>query len=105
MVQDKVVTLVGFAIRAGKIIFGMDSILRNHKKKGLIIVCKSLSEGSRERLVKQVGNTKVVLSRVTPVSELTHREGCKVIAITDKQMAQAILDNMNGNYQVITEVK
>ena len=102
--QDKVVTLVGFAIKSGKVVFGMDAILRNSRRKGLIITDKTLSEGSRDKLVRQANGT-VVISRVTPVSEITHREGCKVIAITDKQMAQAILDNMNGNYQILTEVK
>lgn len=105
MAQDKVTALVGFAIKAGKIIFGTDAIERSHRKKGLIIACKTLSEGSLEKLVRQSGGTTVILSRVTPVSELTHKNGCKVIAVTDKQMSDAILKNINGNYQILTEVK
>ncbi len=105
MTNDKVVTLMGFAIRAGKVIFGTDAIERYHRRKQLILVDKSLSLNSREKLVRDNKSVPIVLSTSVTLADLTHRDGVKAIALTDKQMAQAILNNMNGSYQLITEVK
>ena len=96
---DKVVSILGFAIKAGKVLYGCDSIERYHKRKYLMILCGTLSDNSRDKIIRsQVGVPTVV------VKQTTHRSGCKAIAVIDKQMAQAMLDNMNGTYQRVTEV-
>ena len=105
MVTDKVETLIGFAIRAGKVVFGTDNIENYRKRKHLILICGTLSENSKSKVVRLAGNIPVVISRQRLLSEITHRDGCKALALTDKQMSQAILSNMNGNYQLVTEVK
>ncbi len=102
---DKVTNLLGFAIKAGKVLFGVDSIDRYHKKKHLIIMCSSLSENTQKKIVNTYQSIPVFLSRITKVEELTHRMGCKVIAVTDKQMATALIEKMNGSYQRVTEVR
>ena len=102
---DKVANLLGFAIKAGKVIFGSDSIERYHKKKHLIIMCTLLSENTQKKIVNAHQSVPVFLSRETKVEDLTHKAGCKVIAVTDKQMATALIDKMNGSYQRVTEVR
>ena len=105
MQKDKVESILGFAIKAGKVIFGADSIERYHKKKHLIIMCKTLATNTREKLLRTNPGVPAIVSHGIEVEELTHKLNCKVIAVTDKQMAQAILTNKNGTYQVVTEVK
>lgn len=101
---DKVVSILGFAIKAGKVLYGCDSIERYHKRKYLMILCGTLSDNSRDKIIRsQVGVPTVVVKQTT-VEEMTHHSGCKAIAVIDKQMAQAMLDNMNGTYQRVTEV-
>lgn len=101
---DKVVSILGFAMRAGKVLYGCDSIERYHKRKYLMILCGSLSENSREKIVRSLSGVPTVVVRQNTVADITHRPGCKAVAVTDKQMAQAMLDNMNGTYQRVTEV-
>lgn len=100
--HDKVETLIGFAIRAGKVIFGYDNIEGN-RKCALIIVCKNLSQNSKERVLRKAGKTPVIETQCT-LSEITHRNGCKAIALTDKQMAQAVKNCLNERYHLVTEV-
>lgn len=103
MTTDKVATLIGFAMRAGKVVFGTDNI-EVCRKKHLVIFDKTLSQSSQEKLIRIVGKTPILRSDVL-MKDVTHREGCKALAITDKQMAQAILNNKNGTYQQVTEVR
>ena len=104
MATDKLKTLVGFAMKAGKVVYGTDNIEYSRSKR-LIILCKTLSENSRKKVISQAGKTPILLSTATTVAEITYRDGCKAIAITDKQMSEAILKLKNGSYQLITEVR
>lgn len=105
MQKDKVESILGFAIKAGKVLFGADSIERYHKKKHLILMCNTVSENTREKLLRTNPGVPAIISRTAKVEDLTHRVNCKVVAVTDKQMAQAIITNKNGSYQFVTEVK
>ncbi len=101
---DKVVSILGFAMKSGKVLYGCDSIERYHKQKYLMILCDSLAENAREKILRSQVGVPTVIVRQTTVADITHRPGCKAVAITDKQMAQAMLNNMNGTYQHVTEV-
>ena len=102
---DKVETLLGFAMRAGKVVFGTDSIERYHKRMYLILMCGTLAENSRSKILNAYGKVPKVISRTAKLSDITHRQGVKALAVTDRQMAEAIINNMNGSYQLVTEVK
>ena len=104
MNSDKVGSLLGFAMKAGKTVFGSDMIERYRKKKYLLIVCRTLAEGSRKRLLAAVGKTPAIMNTERELGEIARREGLKAVLVTDRQMAQAMLDNMNGSYRLITEV-
>lgn len=105
MATDKVISLLGFAIKAGNVVFGSDSIERCRKKKFLILFCHTLSDGTKEKLLRDNKGIPAAISRTLTVGEITHRPGCKALAVTDRQMAAAIMDYMNGSYQLVTEVK
>ena len=105
MKTDKVVSLLGFAIKAGKTVFGTDSIERYRKKKHLIFICNTMSEGSKEKLIRANKGTPIVVCRDSSLEEITHRQGLKALALTDRQMAEALLNNINESYQLVTEVK
>ena len=64
-----------------------------------------LSQNTKEKIMRTNPAVPVIISRAVAVEELTHKANCKVIAITDNQMAQAILNNKNGTYQLVAEVK
>ena len=105
MATDKVETLLGFAIKSGNVVFGSDSIEHCRKRMYLIILCGTLAVNSREKLLRAYGGVPKVISGVLKLEDITHRIGVKALAVTDRQMAQAILNNMNGSYRLVTEVK
>ena len=96
MKTDKVISLLGFALKAGKTVFGIDSIERYRKKKYLIFICKSIRDNK---------DTPIIICRDSSLEEITHRQGLKALALTDRQMAEALLKNINESYQLVTEVK
>lgn len=104
-VNDKTAALIGFAIKAGKVVFGTDAVLRYRKKMPLIVLCYTLADNAVGKITRYAERSTVVVSEQNDVASLTHRQGCKAIAITDKQMSEAILKSMNGTYRLVTEVK
>lgn len=105
MTNDKTAALIGFAIRAGKVVFGTDAILRYRKKMPLIVIDKTLAANAADKITRYAERSVVAVSEMSEVASLTHREGCKAIAITDRQMSEAILKTMNGSYRLVTEVR
>ena len=104
--NDKVKTMLGFAIKAGKVLFGSDNILANAKRKYLIVVCKTLSENGLNRLINNAAATPILRNKHDPLSALVYKDNCKAIAVTDKQMATAVLNGYNNNdYELLSEGK
>lgn len=99
--QDKIATMLNFAIRAKKILYGADVITQS-KRKIVVLVCRTLSENSLKKFLKNNQKTLIVKTKAFDLIDLTHKSG-KVIAVTDKNMAYEIIKNINENYEVISE--
>lgn len=101
---DKIETLIGFAIRANKIIYGIDNIEILRKKRYLIVVCNSLSERTLKRVMSAAQERKIPVIRVKHklLEDVVHKTQCKVIAVKDNQMSTAIMKYINENYEVLT---
>lgn len=87
--------LLGFAIKANKIVYGTDNVII--KKVKLILISDTLSKTT----IKKIYNNKkeIPIYSVKNFDELLlGRPGCKVIGITDSQMATAMENNLDSNY-------
>ena len=105
---DKIESILGFAVRAGKIIYGFDNIELLRKKRYLIILDNSVSQRLQRHCTEfaKSRHLPLLLIKHKKIEDVVHKFKCKVIAITDKQMSQAIMQYINGNYEVLTsEVK
>ena len=98
--SDKIQTMLNFAIRASKTVFGVDNI-PSCKAKHVIIACSTLSENSLKQLLRDNKNTPIILSK-RPLEDIIHRGG-KAVAVKDKNMATEILKNINDDYELISE--
>lgn len=104
--MDKTVSLLGFAMKAGKITYGTDAIDRGVK---LLIVCKSASDNALKRARNRAKQMKVPLitSKTITLDEALHKENCKTIGVKG-EMAKAILkfieENKTEFYILDTEV-
>lgn len=97
--RGKAQTFIGFAMRTGKFKIGFNAVM-TLKRAYLIIVCKTASENSKkqaEKLAKRYGAPLIETVEKT-LEELTHRENAKVMAIAEKNLAKAIIDNSENQF-------
>ena len=100
MTPGKIASIVGFAVRAGKAVYGLDGIERAGARVRVIIRCRSLSEGSAGKLrAFAAGRGIPVIASARALSEIVHRDNCKAIGITDAQMSAAVLRYTDENFQ------
>lgn len=91
--MDRYQTYINFAIRSGVIIYGLDNILQSNKKIFLIIIDKTFNEKNRVKLdtLQKEKKCDVVVQNEDTLVDVVNKVGVKVIAITNKELAKAIL--------------
>ncbi len=89
---DKVKSYLGFAIRSGKIIFGVDKLLESKKRPQLILICSTQNEKVTNKVVRYAKNEKIPYIKLKDLvlGEIVSRDNCKVIGILDLNLAQAV---------------
>ncbi len=92
--MNKINSYVGFAIKARKILVGQSQIKQNKTKQiHCILVCSSASDNLKD-LAKNVAEkfgAEVII--VNDLEQITHKDGIKIIAITDESLGKAIIQN------------
>lgn len=113
--KDKVETYIGFAIKKGSVVFGVDNIVncltsRRRNRHGqifLVLATTSLSASSRDRLDRLIEasapsdetDTKRLLKNALHICTvedypILQLKNCKALAITDCELAKAIWNNL-----------
>lgn len=97
--KSKAATYIGFAVRAGKCRTGTNSIA-TLKRANLIIVCKSASENTVSQVEKIAKgfHCPMLKTKDKLLEEFIFKVGVKVIAITDKSLADAIISNFEEDF-------
>ena len=93
---------IGFAMRAGKFRIGSNAI-DTLKRAKLMIVCNSISENSLKSAKKQAEKfgCKLFMTGKDKLEDVTHKENAKVMAITDKELASAIINDKDKDFTEI----
>ncbi len=99
MERSKIETYVGFALRAGKCRCGTNSVA-TLKRAHVLLLCATASENTAKEAAKLARklNCRAVLCKGMTLEQLTHRENCKVAAITDRSLANAVLANLDEQF-------
>ena len=87
--NSKTETYIGFAIKKGSAVFGVDAIVRYRKKVYLLLYTESLSPNSLKAMESAAEKIGCKLMQI-PDYQLLKMRNCKAIAICDKQLADAI---------------
>lgn len=100
----KVESYIGFCLRARKIALGAGSIDILNKGVYLIIVCSTASENTFKLALKYKNrfNCPLVVCR-TGLENAVRKPSCKLAAIRDYQLADAIVKNVGEDYELYTE--
>lgn len=91
--NNKIETYIGFAIKKGSVVFGVDTIKYYRKKMYLLLYVESLSQNSLYVLKLTAERVGCPLSQIQDYETL-QRKNCKALAICDKSLANAILENL-----------
>ena len=88
---NKIKTYIGFSIRSGQVVYGLDNIMVCKKKIKLVVVSNSISENSLDK-VKNVCEKKNLdmLLLSDSLENITKRNNCKVLGILNDELAKAI---------------
>ncbi|NLC17029.1 MAG: hypothetical protein GX756_04035 [Clostridiales bacterium] len=99
MNKNKIDTYIRFAIKSRKIVYGLDKIKLLARKIKVIIADKTLSDNSLKKTKSTSDRFKIplVLSE-DDLNYILNTANCKVIGITDINLAEAILDNVGDGY-------
>ncbi|HBF86658.1 MAG TPA: hypothetical protein DDW54_03155 [Clostridiales bacterium] len=91
---SKIAAYIGFAKKSGSIKCGAGAV-SSLKRANLIIVCRSASENAKKSAesIQRKLACKALETVSFTVEELTGKENCKVIAITNADLASAIIEN------------
>lgn len=84
---SKIRSYIGFSIKAGKAIFGVDNIILKRSK--LILMDTTLSETSKRKLMNYLVKSRIECIELD-LSEIVPKDNCKAIALTDKNLIDAI---------------
>ena len=97
--KGKAETFIGFAMRTGKFRIGTNACA-TLKKASLMIVCRSASENTKKEAEKLAKKFRCPLLETVnkTLDDYTHRENGKVMAIADKSLSQAIMDNSEEDF-------
>lgn len=99
---EKIESLLGFAVKAGKVLYGIDAIENLRSRVYLILYGYDLGENTLNKLISVAQYRKVPLIRTgKPMNELVFREGVKIVGISDRQMAKAMKKYVNENFILI----
>ena len=102
MQKSKVLTYLGFAKRSGNLRTGVNAI-NTLKHASLLILCASASANTEKDAVKlSVKLACPLLKSTALVEDLTGKENCKLLAVTEENLAKAILDNLDDNFTIIS---
>ena len=98
--MTKISTYLGFCIRAGKITFGIDRV-ETQKRAYLLLADGELSDNSMKIMKKARERLKCELLQTENgfLGTLLHRPAVKAVAITEEQLAKAILKEAEGKPQ------
>ena len=89
-------TYIGFAIKSGAVIKGMDDILRTKKRICLIVIAKSTQMNSRTKVVGFAEKKGISFVEIEDeILENLNLQGVKIVGITDKNLATAIISSIN----------
>lgn len=101
MEKGKIETYLGFCIRAGKIVFGVDRLEKQKKGVRLILVDGGVGKNSLKPalLAKERLHCPLLITEKGALGETLHKPAVKVAAITDEHLASAILSVVDGEPQ------
>ncbi len=92
MNEKKIFSYIGLAQRAGCVLYGEDIIAEKLRYAKVVLVDNLASDKYKERVQHKFGGCPLFI--LDNLADALHREGVKAVAITNDDLAKAIIDLM-----------
>ena len=89
MEKNKISSYVGFAVKKGSALFGVDNVIASRRRPFLILIDSKLSDRSKRRIQEYSENNCVPVDTCS-LQEILPNRNCLCLGITDENLAQAI---------------
>ena len=101
MINNKILGLIGLAMKAGKVCFGADSVEENifKRKVKLVIISNDSSERTKTKFINICEKQKVpiiVFGDIDSISKAIGKNNKAIIGIKDINFAKSIQEKNNG---------
>ncbi len=98
--RSKVETFIGFSIKARALRTGTNTV-GTLKRAFLIIVCDSAAESTKDLAFAYAKkfNCPLMVSKKL-LEDITGKEKCKIAAVTNKDLATAIISNQDDYFSI-----
>ncbi|MBD5584560.1 MAG: hypothetical protein HDQ88_05715 [Clostridia bacterium] len=101
MANSKIETFIGFCIKSSKITYGSGAIATLRQGVQLIILDGASAKNSKRLALKYANRFSCpLLICKTEFERIVNKEGCKLCAVRDGELAKAILANLDDNYEL-----
>ncbi|MBQ9782405.1 MAG: hypothetical protein IJW26_04415 [Clostridia bacterium] len=100
MEKSKVLTFIGFSLRAKQLRCGVNAIQTIKKNVKVLILCATASNNTFDEVVKIAKrlNSTLIISVDNKVEDIVNKSHCKLLAVENDSLAQAILDNLDSHF-------
>lgn len=93
---------LGFAIKSNSVIIGQDAVKKAKQRILLIIVCASATKNLMDLAIRYATAKKSKLIIVEDLSNISHIDNCKIMALTNENLKNTILQQ-NNEYKIYEE--
>lgn len=102
MQRSKVETFIGFSIKSGNLVAGANAIPTTKKLYG-IYLCNTASDNSKKQAMGYANkyNVPLILVKGKSVEEILNKKNCKMFAIKDEALNNAIMANLDEDFEII----
>ncbi len=102
--KTKIFTYIGFAKKSKKLLIGSTALKTAKKGVYLLFVCSTAADNAIKEAESYARKFSCPLVRCdgAPLAELVLKENCKVAAVCDKNLAEAILANISDGFYVLS---
>ena len=100
--NDKTLTLLGFAAKANKLSYGFDSVCTSLSKgkSNLVLIAKDISQKSQKEAMFFAGkhNTQAIVLQDYDIDTVSHAVGkkCGIISVNDASFSRGLLSAINA---------
>jgi len=88
--DTKLKSMLGLCIKSGKLVFGVDNIIKHSAKVYLVLIDRVLSDNSIDKLKNKFKDIDANLYVLQDVPDLVGRAGCKALGVVCKNFANGL---------------